>query len=63
MKIHPDSVSLQSYEDMAEYYFSYVDQKPFNAYYERPATLSLLPDVTGKRVVDAGCAAGRSFYF
>lgn len=58
MKTHEDSVSLNSYEDMAEYYFSYVDRKPFNAYYERPATLSLLPEVTGKKVLDAGCAAG-----
>lgn len=53
-----ESVSYDSYEEMAEYYFKYVDTKPFNAYYERPATLSLLPDVKGKRVLDAGCAAG-----
>ncbi|WP_279387450.1 hypothetical protein [Rubrobacter taiwanensis] len=26
--------------------------------YERPATLSLLPDVAGKRVLDAGCGPG-----
>lgn len=58
MKIHKDSVSLNAYEDMAGHYFSSIDLKPFNAYYERPATLSLLPDVAGKRVVDAGCAAG-----
>ncbi len=51
-------ISLDSYNNMAEYYFKFVDSKPFNAYYERPATLSLLPDVAGKRVLDAGCAAG-----
>jgi SAM-dependent methyltransferase len=56
--IHKDSVSLNSYDEMAEYYFKYVDTKPFNAYYERPATLSLLPDVQGMDVVDAACAAG-----
>ena len=56
--INRDSVSLNSYEEMAEYYFKYVDTKPFNAYYERPATISLLPDVKGKKVLDAGCAAG-----
>lgn len=56
--MHQDSVSLDSYEQMAEYYFSYVDKKPYNAYYERPATLSLLPDAAGKKVLDAGCAAG-----
>ncbi|KNF09035.1 methylase involved in ubiquinone/menaquinone biosynthesis [Gottschalkia purinilytica] len=58
MIINEDSVSLDSYEKMAEYYFEYVDTKPFNAYYERPATVSLLPDVKGKTVLDAGCAAG-----
>jgi len=56
--INKDSISLNSYEDMAEYYFKNVDTKPFNAYYERPATISLLPEVKGKKVLDAGCAAG-----
>ncbi|MDS0526562.1 class I SAM-dependent methyltransferase [Clostridium sp. SHJSY1] len=56
--INKDSVSLDSYDEMAEYYFNDVDTKPHNAFYERPGTLSLLPDVKGKRVLDAGCAAG-----
>ncbi|QDR79491.1 class I SAM-dependent methyltransferase [Sporomusa termitida] len=58
MEIHNDSVSLAAYESMAEYYLNDVDNKSYNAYYERPATLSLLPDIAGQRVVDAGCAAG-----
>lgn len=58
MEIDSDSVSLAAYESMAEYYFHCVDNKSYNAYYERPATLSLLPVVAGKKVVDAGCAAG-----
>ncbi|MFZ7131548.1 MAG: class I SAM-dependent methyltransferase [Eubacteriales bacterium] len=56
--IHKDSVSLHTYEALADYYFDDVDTKPFNAYYERPATISLLPDVKNKTVLDAGCAAG-----
>lgn len=56
--ISNDSISFNSYEEMAEYYFKYVDTKPFNAYYERPATISLLPQVRGKKILDAGCAAG-----
>lgn len=51
-------ISFDSYEEMAEYYFKHVDEKPFNAYYERPGTLSLLPKVNEKNVLDAGCAAG-----
>jgi SAM-dependent methyltransferase len=58
LTIHPDSVSLDAYEAMSEHYFKDVDTKPWNAYYERPGTLSLLPDVRGKKVLDAGCAAG-----
>lgn len=58
IKVHKDSVSIDSYENMAEYYFEHVDNKPHNAYYERPAILSLLPSVSDKNVLDAGCAAG-----
>lgn len=51
-------IALESYEALAEAYAARVDSKPHNAYYERPATLSLLPDVDGKRVLDAGCGPG-----
>src|SRR5690606_19487413 len=58
MKNTDKLISFDAYESMAEYYFKYIDKKPFNAYYERPATVSLLPDVKGKTVLDAACAAG-----
>ena len=51
-------ISFDAYETLAESYASVVDTKPHNALYERPATLSLLPDVSGKRVLDAGCGPG-----
>jgi len=51
-------IAQEAYDAMAEAYAALVDTKPHNAYYERPATLSLLPAVTGKRVLDAGCGPG-----
>ena len=51
-------IALEAYETLAEQYAALVDSKAENAYCERPATLSLLPDVRGKRVLDAGCGPG-----
>jgi len=55
---HKDTIALESYNKMAQYYGEFVDTKPWNAYYERPATLSLLPDVKNKKILDLGCAGG-----
>ncbi len=51
-------IALDAYEELADAYAAAIDTKPHNAYYERPATLSLLPSVTGRRVLDAGCGSG-----
>jgi SAM-dependent methyltransferase len=51
-------MALQAFEELAESYASLIDTKPHNAYYERPATLSLIPSVKDKRVLDAGCGPG-----
>jgi ubiquinone/menaquinone biosynthesis C-methylase UbiE len=51
-------IAQEAYDELAEAYAASVDTKPHNAYYERPATLSLLPDVNGKNVLDAGCGPG-----
>ena len=51
-------IALEAYEKLAEAYAAQVDTKPHNAYLDRPATLSLLPEVRGKRVLDAGCGPG-----
>jgi SAM-dependent methyltransferase len=54
----PDSKPQFSYDEIAEAYASGVDNAPYNAFYERPATLSLIPDVAGAHILDAGCGSG-----
>lgn len=54
----PLSLGEQNYQEFAERYAAAISTKPHNAYYERPATLSLLPNVTQLRVLDAGCGPG-----
>lgn len=47
-----------SYEGIAGKYAEIVDTQPWNAYYERPAVISLLPSLMNARVLDAGCGSG-----
>ena len=47
-----------NYDAIAAEYATKVDSAPFNAFYERPAMLSLLPAVEGLRILDAGCGPG-----
>lgn len=58
LEMNHKPIALDAYEILAESYASLVDTKPHNAYYERPATLSMLPEVKGKRVLDAACGPG-----
>ncbi len=50
---------LQAYEEMAERYNELIEHKPHNAYYDRPNTLSLIPEVRGKAILDAACGPGK----
>ena len=50
---------IAAYEEMAETYNKLIDHKPHNAYYDRPNTLELLPDVSGKTILDAACGPGK----
>lgn len=47
-----------AYEQLADRYAEAILTKPHNAYYDRPAVLSLLPDLAGLYVLDAGCGPG-----
>ncbi|MCX6399456.1 MAG: methyltransferase domain-containing protein [Propionibacteriales bacterium] len=50
----PDS----DYDDFAKAYAAENESNLFNAYYERPAMLGLAGDVSGRRILDAGCGSG-----
>jgi len=56
--MNDEPIAVDAYEILAEAYASVVETKPHNPYYERPATLSLLPEIKGKRVLDAACGPG-----
>jgi SAM-dependent methyltransferase len=53
-----EPIALAAYEQLADAYAERIDAKAHNACYDRPAVLSLLPPVAGRRVLDAGCGPG-----
>lgn len=46
------------YDSFANAYSADNESSLFNAYYERPAMLRLAGDVSGRRILDAGCGSG-----
>jgi ubiquinone/menaquinone biosynthesis C-methylase UbiE len=50
---------ILAYEEMAEKYNELIEHKPHNAYYDRPNTLELIPEVQGKSILDAACGPGK----
>ena len=52
------AVAHDAYEVLAEGYDRLNDVKEYNAFYDRPAVQSLVPDVAGLKVLDAGCGVG-----
>ncbi|MFK7769438.1 MAG: class I SAM-dependent methyltransferase [Mariniblastus sp.] len=55
----PDKpMAYEAYQLLADSYAKLIDTKPHNAYYDRPAVLSLLPELEGKHVFDVGCGPG-----
>jgi SAM-dependent methyltransferase len=53
--------AVNDYDTHAEVYSTANETSLYNAYYERPAILALAGDVTGRRILDAGCGAGPMF--
>lgn len=51
-------VTAGEYDGFAEAYSAENESNLFNRYYERPAMLRLAGDVSGLRVLDAGCGSG-----
>ena len=54
----PDPAQANDYDSSAEAYSAENENSLLNAYYERPAMLALAGDVTGRRILDAGCGSG-----
>jgi SAM-dependent methyltransferase len=50
--------AVSAYEAMAADYAAEVDESSFNALYERPGVIELLPAPVGKRALDVGCGSG-----
>ncbi|GAA3665015.1 class I SAM-dependent methyltransferase [Nonomuraea antimicrobica] len=56
---HPSR--FNDYDRIAEGYTAENETSLLNAYYERPAMLELAGDVSGRRILDAGCGSGPLF--
>src|SRR5262245_57876961 len=56
--MHEPPIALGAYSRLADAFAARIDTNPYNAFYDRPAVLSLLPPVEGRRVLDAGCGPG-----
>lgn len=57
-----DVVVSSIFERRPPEYESHAPVAPYNAPYDRPATLSLLGDVGGRLILDAGCGPGPKAY-
>lgn len=51
-------MTATDYDDFASAYSAENESNLFNAYYERPEMLRLTGEVSGRRILDAGCGSG-----
>ncbi|MBB5858188.1 methyltransferase domain-containing protein [Amycolatopsis umgeniensis] len=61
MSVTSRSHAENDYDAFAEAYAAENETSLINAYYTRPAILDLAGDVSGRRILDAGCGAGPLF--
>lgn len=53
-----DTPEVNPYDVFAEGYTAANEAGLINAYYQRPAMLALAGEVSGRRILDAGCGSG-----
>jgi SAM-dependent methyltransferase len=53
-----DDLASNDYDRFAKAYTAETEDSLVNRYYERPAILDLAGDLTGRRILDAGCGSG-----
>ncbi|MFC6953974.1 class I SAM-dependent methyltransferase [Halorubellus litoreus] len=53
-----ERLARDAYDELADSYAVNVRENAYNAHLEFPGTTSLVPDVEGERVLDAGCGTG-----
>lgn len=53
-----DPIAEAAYDEIADEYDEDIETNAYNAHLEFPGTSSLVPEVDGKRVLDAGCGTG-----
>jgi SAM-dependent methyltransferase len=56
--MHDPPLARDTYDQVADAFARHAEDGPYNAHYDRPALLGLLPSVTGLHVLDAGCGPG-----
>lgn len=54
-----EPIAKDAYDAVADTYAVDVETNAYNAHIDFPGTTALVPDVAGKRVLDAGCGTGK----
>lgn len=53
-----DPIAEDAYDELADEYAAEVEDSPYHAHLAFPGTTALVPDVSGQRILDAGCGTG-----